>query len=101
MSSPPSASTGSSLYMHLPPVHTSSYIVGAQERMVWNGFFLQVMCNLRDSSDASSHAASGLPMKRPANCLPSTTSAQQSLLMDSIAPARSTTLRTGVHLLPI
>ena len=49
MSSPPSARTGSSLYMHLPAVQTSSYIFGvAQERMVWNGLSLKVRCSLWD-----------------------------------------------------
>src|SRR5439155_5782601 len=40
ISSPPSASTGSSLYMALPPVQSSSYILGAQERITSNGFSL-------------------------------------------------------------
>ena len=47
--------------MHLPPVQSSSYIAGAQERIEWNGASLRVMCSWRDSSLAASHAPSGVP----------------------------------------
>src|SRR5205814_1723774 len=102
INSPPSASTGSSLYMHLPAVQSSSYIGGAQERMVSNGRSLQVMWICRDSSLALSHAAWGAPANNPASFLfGSTTMQKHSLSTWTIAAARSTTLRTGVHLLPI
>src|SRR5215831_4147337 len=102
MSSPPSARTGSSLYMHLPAVHSSSYMGGAQDKMVWNGRGLYAMWIWRESSAAWSQADSGVPAKRPIKRLSgSTTRQKQSLLAFTIEPARSTTLRTGVHLLPM
>src|SRR5579862_4431562 len=102
MSSPPSATTGSSLYIHLPATQISSYIGGAQESTVLNGFGLRVMCTSRDNSLAWSHATSGVPAKSPTNDLSgATTIAKHSLSTLTMAPARSTTLRTGVHLLPM
>src|SRR5438876_1219662 len=102
INSPPSPNTGSSLYMHLPAVQSSSYIGGQQERMVWNGFSLWVTCNFRESSLALSQASSGVPAKSPARFFcGSTTMQKQSLSALTIAPARSTTFRTGVHLLPM
>src|SRR6185312_7188971 len=102
MSSPPSATTGSNLYMHLPATQISSYIAGAQERTVLNGFGRRVMWTSRDSSLAWSHAASGVPVQRPTSDLSgATTIARQSLSTLTMAPAQSTTLRTGVHLLPM
>src|SRR5438105_3998932 len=88
--------------MHLPAVHSSSYMGGAQERIVWNGFSLYVTWTWADKSLAWSHAVSGAPAKSPTNlfCSP-TTRQKQSLLTLTMAPARSTTLRTGVHLLPM
>ena len=57
---------------------------------------------LRESSLALSHAASGVPGKQARKVLfGSTTMQKQSLSTFTIAPARSTTLRTGVHLLPM
>src|ERR1051325_2547631 len=87
--------------MHLPPVQSSSYIFGAQDRIVLNAFALRVIWIWRERSLARSQAASGVPAKRPARLFPSTTIKKQSLSPGTIAPARSTTLRTGVHLLPI
>src|ERR1051326_17335 len=102
ISSPPSASTGSSLYIHLPAVQSSSYIGGQQDTMVRKGFSLYVMCSLRERSLALSQAASGVPANSPARFFcGSTTMQKQNLSALTIVPARSTTLRTGVHLLPI
>src|SRR5579871_3060291 len=102
MSSPPSATTGSSLYIHLPATQISSYIAGAQESTVLNGFGRRVMCTSRESSLAWSQADSGVPAQSPTNDLSgATTIAKQILSTFTIAPARSTTLRTGVHLLPM
>src|SRR5438046_1899732 len=102
ISSPPSATTGSSLYMHLPATQISSYIGGAHDSTVLNGFGFRVMCTSRDSSLAASQAASGAPANRPASDLSgATTIAKHSLSTFTSAPARSTTLRTGVHLFPM
>src|SRR5262245_11552923 len=102
INSPPSATTGSSLYMHLPATQISSYIGGAHESTVLNGFGLRVIWTWLESSLAWSHAASGVPANKPTSDLSgATTIAKQSLSSFSKAPARSTTLRTGVHLLPI
>src|SRR5438045_6148135 len=102
INSPPSATTGSSLYMHLPATQISSYIGGAHDSTVLNGFFLCVIWTCRDTSLALSHATSGVPVNNPTSDLSgATTIARQSLSTFTIAPARSTTLRTGVHLLPI
>src|SRR5579862_3675758 len=102
MSSPPSATTGSSLYMHLPATQISSYIAGAQESTVLNAFGRRVICTSSESSLAWSHAASAVPAKSPTSDLSgATTIAKQSLSTFTMAPARSTTLRTGVHLFPI
>src|ERR1043165_2344703 len=87
--------------MHLPPVQSSSYIVGAQDRIVLKGVALRVIWIWWERSLAASQAASGVPAKRPARFFPSTTMQKQSLSTCTIAAARSTTLRTGVHLLPM
>src|ERR1041385_3016658 len=88
--------------MHLPATQISSYIGGAHESPVLNGFSLNVMWTRFESSLAPSHAASGVPAKRPASVLSgATTIAKHNLSTPTIAPARSTTLRTGVHLLPM
>src|SRR5664280_398482 len=102
ISSPPSATTGSSLYMHLPATQISSYIGGAHESTVLNGCGLRVMWTFPDNSLASAHAPSGVPAKSPTSDLSgATTMAKHSLSTATIAPALSTTLRTGVHLLPM
>src|SRR5688572_26126752 len=101
ISSPPSASTGSSLYMHLPPVHNSSYIFGAHDTINLKGDFFLTICKSRDNSLAASQADSGVPQKSPESSLFCTTMQKQSFGTGIIAPARSTTFRTGVHLLPI
>src|SRR5436190_4614910 len=60
------------------------------------------MCIFRERSLALSHAASGVPAYSPTSFfLGVTTMQKHSLSTFTIAPARSTTLRTGVHLLPI
>src|SRR6266511_2670689 len=59
------------------------------------------MCRCRDKSLAPSHAFSGVPANSPANPCPSTTMQRQSLGRLTIEPARSTTRRTGVPLLPM
>ena len=88
--------------MHLPAVQISSYIAGAQARIVRNGRSLKTMWCWRDRSLAASQAASGVPAKSPTSPPSgSTTSAKQSLGSATSAPARSTTFRTAVHLLPM
>src|SRR5689334_19660685 len=102
MSSPPSATTGSSLYMHFPAVQSSSYIFGAQESTVLNGLSTYNVWVSRDSSLAASHAFSGEPANSPTKSLfGATTMQKQSFGTFTKAPARSTTLRTGVHLFPM
>src|ERR1044071_8484812 len=102
INSPPSATTGSSLYMHFPATQISSYIGGAHDNTVLNGCGLVGIWSARHNSLASSHAPSGVPIKRPASDLSgATTIAQHKRSTFTIAPARSTTLRTGVHLLPM
>ena len=60
------------------------------------------MCSSSESALAASQACSGVPAKRPENFAPSPTTRQkQSFGSVTMEPARSTTLRTGVHLLPM
>ena len=101
INSPPSASTGSSLYMHLPAVHSSSYISGQQARMVWNGFDSMRIWRSAERSAAADQASSTGPANSPLMPLLSTTMQKASLGILTIEPARSTTLRTGVHLWPM
>src|SRR5882724_6611086 len=102
MSSPPSATTGSNLYMHLPATQISSYIAGAQESTVLNGLGRRVMWTSLESSLAWSHAPSGVPANSPTSDLSgATTIARHNFSTFTMAPARSTTLRTGVHLFPM
>ena len=101
INSPPSARTDSSLYMHFPAVHNSSYISGAQARMVWNGLSIVRVWRSEERSAAADHASSTGPANRPLMPSLSTTMQKASLGIFTIAPARSTTLRTGVHLWPM
>ena len=60
------------------------------------------MCVLRESSLASVHAACGVPPTMPASDPSGRTTRQKQVRgTGTIAPAASTTLRTGVHLLPM
>ena len=61
ISSPSVATTGSSLYMHLPATHSSSYIGGAQESTVWYARGVQTMCVSAETSAACDQASSGVP----------------------------------------
>src|SRR5262245_51841139 len=55
-----------------------------------------------DRSLAASQAASGVPANKPANDLSGATTMQkQCFEIGTSDPARSTTRRTGVHLLPM
>src|SRR5579859_5652389 len=88
--------------MHLPAVQSSSYIDGAQEMIVWNGLSLYVMWTCSERLLAWSQAASGVPANKPSRLFSEPATRQkQSLSTFTMAPARSTTLRTGVHLLPM
>ena len=66
ITSPPSATAGSILYMPLPAVHRSSYIGGITESTVFNGLSSQTMCRCDESAAACSHASRASPKYSPA-----------------------------------
>src|SRR5437868_4685873 len=96
--SPPSATTGSSLYMPLAAVQMSSYIGGMMDRTRLKGRSTYLTCTCADSAAASAHAASGEPVYSPARqLLPgATTIARQILGVEIIEAARLIRRRTGV-----
>src|SRR4051812_43546780 len=96
ITSPPSATAGSILYMPLPAVHTSAYIGGITETTVLYGLSIHTMCRCAESADACSHATLASPQYRPPMPCVSTTSAKHTVGTVTIDAARSMTARTGV-----
>ena len=88
--------------MHFPPTQSSSYIVGAQrEHRVKRAVLVGDVQLPREFARLDPTRLPGVPMKARRVCACSTTMQKQSFGTVTIAPARSTTLRTGVHLLPM
>src|SRR4051812_3906874 len=97
ISVPPGATTGSSLYIHLPAVQSSGYISGQIETTVWNGRGNHRTLTSAESRAASSYAASGVPNDTPCSPRLETTSEKQCRGTSIIAAQWSTTARTGVE----
>ena len=62
---------------------------------------MRITCTCAERSAAADHASSGVPAYSPASPLPSTTMQNARRSTGSSAAARSSTCRTGVHLLPM
>jgi hypothetical protein len=61
ITSPPSATAGSILYMPLPAVQTSAYIGGITESTCFIGRSSQTMWRFDDKADARSHVSRADP----------------------------------------
>ncbi len=72
ITSPPIATAGSSLYIALAAVQSSSYIAGAQDNTCWKGLSHQRICRLAEKSAAAFQASCTSPIKIPVRSCPST-----------------------------
>ena len=101
ITSPPSATTGSLLYVPFAAVQKSSYIAGMIASTRSYGSSTQTMWRRDESIAACRHASCTSPQNMPATPWCVTTSASSESGVSSSAAARSITARTAVSIVPI